>query len=250
MSVSAPLLKDHVQTAEAIPTRKAEVKASPANAAIAPASAHNVAPAPKACCQKADDCGSPKAFRWERSSDGSRSLSSDASCGNRNDFTALVANTAAITTTHTEFSRMKTARGASQSASSDVPRIRRRVSGPVVPGRIAHRPHTTAALARNTSRTFSTATPSISPGESVCTSGRWLTKAATSPAANSPPAGGSHLGNGRGAEVPTKSKAFILSSASQTRCVSGSPESSCQLPALSRQLKQIPLHLAFARGSE
>ena len=207
----APFVKDHVQTAEAIPTRKAEENEYPAKAASAPASAHSVAPAPEACCQKVEECGGPSRFGPKGSGDASSwAVCSGLSSSDRNDFAARLTNRAARTIVHSEFWRMKRARGASQIASSDVRRMRRRVSSLEVTGRIAHRTQTAAALARNTATTFSKAKPRISPGESVCTSGGWLTKEATRAAASSPPAGGSHLGNGLVADVPTKSKAFIL----------------------------------------
>ena len=49
------LVKDHVQTAELVPTSNAALSGYPARAANAPVWAHRAAPAPKTCRQKKVD---------------------------------------------------------------------------------------------------------------------------------------------------------------------------------------------------
>lgn len=115
-----------------------------------------------------------------------------------------------IASAHGEFSRMNSTKGASQRALSDVCKMRRRASAPLVRCKIAQRADTVNAFARRTPSTRSIAEPITSPSESECGSGTRYAREATPAAASNPPTGGSHLKSGRGEEEAVEMKALML----------------------------------------
>src|SRR5271169_1186051 len=122
----------------------------------------------------------------------------------------LATSTAAISIAHGEFSRMKSARGASQIASSDVPKMRRRRAGRLALGWMRQALHTAKALAKNTASARSPAELTNPVQDIECTRGNRHTTVATAPPASNPVSWGNHLVVGRRSDAPKRSRVFML----------------------------------------